>query len=1107
MTMTQPIAKELNEEALIHFQQAEELRQQGNLEEAIAAYHQVIQIQPDMGLAYHKLGDTLLKLKQWQAAETCVRQVLEIEPDLDWFHYQLGEALAGQQRWHEAIAAYQQATTLNPDFLYSYQKLGTALLQLQQWDKAAECFLRAIEIEPDYHWAHYQLGEALAGQQAWEKAVSAYGQVVQLQPEWLYGHYQLGVALKQLKQWQEAVQCFKTAISLDPNFCWSYYCLGEALAQLEQWEASISYYHQGLELNPDGLEYSHAFVKALIHQGHLYAQRGEIESAIASYQEAVQWQPEQAICFEAGVEQVPSNEKTYQNLAKALITHQQWVAAALACRKAIALNPDSFWSYNSLGDALLKQEKWLEAVKAYQQAVKINPNHSWSYYNQGDAFCKLEYWEQAVSAYQQAVKLNAEHPWSHFKLGDSLSKLDRWQEAIVAYREALRLQPDISTARQKLANALQHQGLLYVAEAAQEYNQILQRQPDQLSLHHQALSINPNHPELYLNLGNSLIRHSRFKAALLYYKMALQIHPDATELPLKLEQSLVSSSPAEKSEIFTSYYQLLQTQIDVPDFYFKLGNLLQEQNDLESAVSFYQRFLDLKLTYAEIYFQLGNVLVKEYQLEDSINAYQRAIELNPNKSWYHKGLGDSLATICEFDAAILAYEKAIELEPAHQSEFLESLNKIKQQKAQWDKLTKYCEQVASDSKAVEYQDESQRPLRILMVTTYPPYPPNTGGAIRMFEKIKYMGQHHQVVVVSYIFDQAEYAQVEVGLADYCDLSVLVMLGTPLSEKKSNEPTKVHQWKTWQMWKTLEKLKAVKFDVVTFDFIFIASYKELFSHTYTILEEHNIESNLLMQCHTNVRQSDVDQASEKSGAMQEFRDAEQEYKLLTAYENQVWSSFDLRTVVSEGDKQEMKNRCAKEIILVKNGVDTKTIPLIDNEQGDKLFYMGHMTYYPNVDAVCYFVNKVLPILWLHDPTIRFCIAGRHPAPQVQELTQDSRIELVANPDNMSDVAKDCMLTVVPLRLGSGTRLKILHAMAMGLPVVSTTLGAEGLSVIDGTDILIRDQPEAFAEAVIQLRSNAELRKKIKMKGRQLVEQEYDWSSVFSEYEQQIFSRIN
>lgn len=1105
--MTQPFPQELNEEALIHFQQAEELRQQGNLEKAIAAYHQVIQIQPDIRLAYHKLGDILLQLEQWQEAETCFRQAIEIEPDLDWFHYQLGEALAGQQRWHEAIPAYQQAATLNPDFLYPHHKLGTALLQLQQWDKAVECFWRAIEIEPNYHWAHYQLGEALARQQKWEKAASAYRQVVQLQPEWLYGYHQLGVALKQLKQWQEAAQCFEIAISLKPNFCWSYYCLGEALAQLEQWEASISYYRRGLALNPDGLEYSHAFVKALIHQGHLHAQGGEIEPAIALYQEAVQWQPEQVTCYEAGVERVPSDEKTYENLAKALIAHQQWLTAALACRKAIALNPNSFWSYNTLGDALLKQEKWLEAVKAYQQAVKINPNHSWCYYNQGDAFCKLEYWEQAVSAYQQAVRLNAEHPWSYYKLGDSLSKLDRWQEAIVAYREALGLQPDIGTARQKLANALQHQGLLYVAEAAQEYDQILQRQPNQLNLYHQALSINPNHPELYLNLGNSLVRHHRFKAALFYYQMALQIHPDAAELPLKLEQSLVNQSNGEVAEALTTYYELLQTQVDVPDFYLKLGNFLQDQQNLESAVSFYQRFLDLKSTYAEIYFQLGNVLVKEYHLEASINAYERAIELNPNQSWYQKCLGDSLATLCKFDAAILAYEKAMQLEPAHQSEFLESLNKIKLQKAQWDKLTEYCEQVASDAKAVADQDESQRPLRILMVTTYPPYPPKTGGAIRMFEKIKYMGQRHQVAVVSFIFDETEYDQVETGLTDYCDLSVLVMLGTPLSAKKSDEPTKVHQWKTWQMWKTLEKLKAVKFDVVTFDFVFIASYQELFSHSYTILEEHNIESNLLMQCHTNVRQSDVDKASEESGAMQEFRDAEQEYKLLTAYENQVWSSFDLRTVVSEGDQQEIESRCSQEVILVKNGVDTKTIPLVDNEQGEKLFYMGHMTYYPNVDAVCYFVNKVLPILWLHDPTIRFCIAGRHPAPQVQELTQDSRIELVANPDNMSDVAKDCMLTVVPLRLGSGTRLKILHAMAMGLPVVSTSLGAEGLSIIDGTDILIRDQAEAFAEAIIQLRSDTELRQKLRKKGRKLVEQEYDWSSIFSEYEQQIFSRIN
>ncbi|NJK53070.1 MAG: glycosyltransferase family 4 protein [Leptolyngbyaceae cyanobacterium SU_3_3] len=120
---------------------------------------------------------------------------------------------------------------------------------------------------------------------------------------------------------------------------------------------------------------------------------------------------------------------------------------------------------------------------------------------------------------------------------------------------------------------------------------------------------------------------------------------------------------------------------------------------------------------------------------------------------------------------------------------------------------------------------------------------------------------------------------------------------------------------------------------------------------------------------------------------------------------------------------------------------------------------------------------MPIVWQQDPTISFCIAGATPPEAILDLTQDSRIQVVANPDNMSNVAKNCTLTIVPLRIGGGTRIKILHSMAMGLPVVSTSLGCEGLAIVDNVHLLIRDQPEAFATAILQLLSDQDLQKKV------------------------------
>jgi glycosyltransferase involved in cell wall biosynthesis len=107
--------------------------------------------------------------------------------------------------------------------------------------------------------------------------------------------------------------------------------------------------------------------------------------------------------------------------------------------------------------------------------------------------------------------------------------------------------------------------------------------------------------------------------------------------------------------------------------------------------------------------------------------------------------------------------------------------------------------------------------------------------------------------------------------------------------------------------------------------------------------------------------------------------------------------------------------------------------------------------------------------------------------------------------MSEIAKECTISIVPLRLGGGTRLKILHSMAMGLPVVSTSLGCEGLEVIDGIHLLIRDEPEEFARAILQLYNDASLRNELRKNGRNLVEKKYDWQSIFAEYEREILAQ--
>lgn len=229
------------------------------------------------------------------------------------------------------------------------------------------------------------------------------------------------------------------------------------------------------------------------------------------------------------------------------------------------------------------------------------------------------------------------------------------------------------------------------------------------------------------------------------------------------------------------------------------------------------------------------------------------------------------------------------------------------------------------------------------------------------------------------------------------------------------------------------------------------------------------------------------------------------KLLERYENDNWPLFDLRTTVSKFDHDLMKIRCSKEILIVENGVNTKDIVPIEYQSDGKVLFMGHLSYFPNVQGVMYFLRDILPVLLDHDPDLLFCIAGRDASAKVLTLSGSKNVEFITDPEDMSPVARQCSVSVVPLFMGSGTRVKILYSMALGLPVVSTSQGCEGLSVIDGEHLLIRDEPESFAKAVIELREDRQLNEKLRKNGRLLVEQKYDWEKIFSNYENQLLYR--
>jgi len=229
----------------------------------------------------------------------------------------------------------------------------------------------------------------------------------------------------------------------------------------------------------------------------------------------------------------------------------------------------------------------------------------------------------------------------------------------------------------------------------------------------------------------------------------------------------------------------------------------------------------------------------------------------------------------------------------------------------------------------------------------------------------------------------------------------------------------------------------------------------------------------------------------------------QHKRMLRFEEESLARFDGILAVSDADRDTFTRLypsvAAKPVWVVRTGVDTSYfLPSAVEPPEPRLVFTGSMDWLPNEDAMTHFCHDVLPLIREQEPRVRLSIVGRAPTPAVRALASDV-IEVTGTVDDVRPHMRRAAVYVVPLRIGGGTRLKIFEAMAMGKAVVSTTVGAEGLPVVDGTHAIIADEPRAFATAVVALLRDKARREALEHAARSLVVEHYDWSAVAGELE--------
>ncbi len=226
----------------------------------------------------------------------------------------------------------------------------------------------------------------------------------------------------------------------------------------------------------------------------------------------------------------------------------------------------------------------------------------------------------------------------------------------------------------------------------------------------------------------------------------------------------------------------------------------------------------------------------------------------------------------------------------------------------------------------------------------------------------------------------------------------------------------------------------------------------------------------------------------------------QWQRLRGYERRACETADRVVAVSETDAGVLRDLVpGLEPAVVPNGVDmalcTEPVaPLAEGPREEDLVFTAKMDFRPNVDAVLWFALEILPLILAEAPGTRFWVVGKDPHPRLAPLAENPAIVITGWVEDVRPYIAGAGVYVVPLRMGGGTRLKVLEAMAMGKAIVSTTVGAEGFEVVSGRELVLGDTPEEFAAAVVTLLGDRERREKMGKVAREFAAAGYDWPIV-------------
>lgn len=387
-------------------------------------------------------------------------------------------------------------------------------------------------------------------------------------------------------------------------------------------------------------------------------------------------------------------------------------------------------------------------------------------------------------------------------------------------------------------------------------------------------------------------------------------------------------------------------------------------------------------------------------------------------------------------------------------------------------------------------------MKILWIKANKLLPLHSGGDIRSFQILKHLSSGNDVTFLSY-YDGAEDKTYAAELSNYFPSSTALHTGKSatfisrmsdyLLKLSSPAPYAVSRFASPLVKAKINALlETGSFDVVIADFLDAAINLPHQMAVPAVLFQHNVESEIWRR-HAATETNPVKRLIYKF-----------EFQKMLRYEQNALRKFQHVIAVSDHDRDLMRAWTSSGITVVPTGVDVKQYqPTSDHRNTAPIvMFVGAMDWEPNIDAVEVFAGEIWNTIVAAVPGAQFCIVGRNPDRRVRKLASNS-IEITGRVESVADYLQKAAVVIVPLRVGGGTRLKIYEAMAAGKAVVSTTVGAEGLDISPGRDIVIADDPREFANAVVSFLKDPDLRQRYEHAASETA-RKYDWSVIAKKF---------